>query len=95
MAFCKNCGKELKKGEKCNCTEAKETKNKTRNLRPRNRVNRLRRVKSEISELHDEFLISEEIKKLLLQKEPKRIFDKPKKRIYDMDAYTKKIYGPN
>ena len=70
---------------------SEETKNKTRNLRPRNRVNRLRRVKSEISELHDEFLISEEIKKLLLQKEPKRIFDKPKKRIYDMDAYTKMI----
>ena len=70
---------------------SEETKNKTRNLKPRNRVNRLRRVRSEISELHDEFLISEEIKKLLLQKEPKRIFDKPKKRTYDMDAYSKKI----
>ena len=29
MAFCKNCGKELKKGEKCNCAEAKETKKTT------------------------------------------------------------------
>lgn len=70
---------------------SEETKDKSRNLKPKIRVNRLRRVKSEISELHDEFLISEEIKKLLLQKEPKRIFDKPKKRIYDMDAYTKMI----
>lgn len=70
---------------------SEETKDKSRNLKPKNRVNRLRRVKSEISELHDEFLISEEIKKLLLQKEPKRIFDKPKKRNYDMDAYTKMI----
>ena len=70
---------------------SEETKDKSRNLKPKNRVNRLRRVKSEISELHDEFLISEEIKKLLLQKEPKRIFDKPKKRNYEMDAYTKMI----
>ena len=70
---------------------SEETKDKSRNLKPKIRVNRLRRVKSEISELHDEFLISEEIKRLLLQKEPKRIFDKPKKRIYDMDAYTKMI----
>lgn len=70
---------------------SEETKDKSRNLKPKNRLNRLRRVKSEISELHDEFLISEEIKKLLLQKEPKRIFDKPKKRNYEMDAYTKMI----
>ena len=70
---------------------SEETKDKSRNLKPKNRVNRLRRVKSEISELHDEFLISEEIKKLLLKKEPKRIFDKPKKRNYEMDAYTKMI----
>ena len=31
MAFCKNCGKELKKGEKCNCTEEKETKTTSNN----------------------------------------------------------------
>ena len=29
MAFCKNCGKELKKGEKCNCTSEKTTKKTT------------------------------------------------------------------
>ena len=31
MAFCKNCGKELKKGEKCNCAEVKETKTTSSN----------------------------------------------------------------
>lgn len=70
---------------------SEETKNKSRILKPRNRVKHLRRVKSEISELHNEFLISEEIKKLLLQKEPKRVFDKAKKRNYYMDAYTRMI----
>ena len=30
MAFCKNCGKELKKGEKCNCAEEKEMKKTTK-----------------------------------------------------------------
>ena len=35
----------------------------------RNQINRIRRTKSEISELHDEFLISEQTKKLILKKE--------------------------
>ena len=61
----------------------KSTINKSKDKKSRNKINRLKRVKSEISELHDEFLISEQIKKLLLQKEPKIIFDKPKKRIYE------------
>ena len=60
-----------------------ESKNKSKINKSRNTVRRFKKVKSEISELHDEFLISEQIKKLLLQKEPKKVFDKPKKRIYD------------
>ena len=60
-----------------------ESKNKSKIIKSRNNIRRFKKVKSEISELHDEFLISEQIKKLLLQKEPKKIFDKPKKRIYD------------
>ena len=55
-----------------------KSKTKTRNIRL------IKRVKSEISELHDEFLLSQQIKKLILQKEPKKVFDKPKKRAYDI-----------
>ena len=63
-----------------------DSKNKSNFIKTRN-IRNVKKAKNEISELHDEFLISEQIKKLLLQKEPKIIFDKPKKRIYE--DYTK------
>ena len=51
----------------------------------------LKRNKGEISELHDEFLISEQIKKLLLQKEPKIIYDKPMSLIQSKNQKAKKL----
>ena len=66
---------------KVGVSESEESKNKSI-IKPINKIHHLKRVKSEISELHDEFLISEQIKKILLQKDPKLIFDKPKKRTY-------------
>ena len=68
-----------------------DSKNKSKINKSRNKIPIMKKVKSEISELHDEFLISEQIKKLILQKEPKRIFDKPKKRTY-VDYYKKKSH---
>ena len=65
---------------------ADDSKNKSNFIKSRN-IRNVKKTKNEISELHDEFLISDQIKKLLLQKEPKIIFDKPKKRIYE--DYTK------
>ena len=69
---------------------SEDSKNKSKLNKSRNKIHSMKRVKSEISELHDEFLISEQIKKILLQKEPKLIFDKPKKRIYE--DYSKKNF---
>ena len=68
-----------------------DSKNKSKINKSRNKIPIMKKVKSEISELHDEFLISEQIKKLILQKEPKRIFDKPKKRTY-VGYYKKKSH---
>ena len=63
-----------------------DSRNKSKIIKTRN-IRQLKRVKSEISELHDEFLISQQIKKLILQKEPKRVFDKPQKRLHEI--YTR------
>ena len=67
---------------------SEDSRNKSKLNKSRNKVHSMKRVKSDISELHDEFLISEQIKKILLRKEPKLVFDKVKKRIYD--DYSKK-----
>ena len=67
-----------------------DSKNKTKN-KSRNEIPKLKRVKSEMSELHDEFLISEQVKKLLLKKEPKIIFDKCRKMNRDIPIKNKNL----
>ena len=66
------------------------SKNKTKK-KSRNVIPKLKRVKSEMSELHDEFLISEQIKKLLSKKEPKILFDKYKKIKRDISIKNKSL----